>query len=103
MPEPTVYEIVLRGRASTRLLRPLLDDFQVEYTKDGLTRLVGYIQDPSHLHGVLTHLTAVGADLVSIVPVDSIVLADLVRPSRSQDSGNVGEEPIEDLRTGRGE
>ncbi len=58
------------------------------------------VQEPSHLLGVLTHLTAVGADLVWIVPVDSTVPADLVLPGRIQDSRNVGEEPVEDLRTG---
>ena len=69
MPEPTTYEIVVRGRASARLLRPLLDDFTVEHTADGTTRLVGEIRDASHLHGVVAHLTAVNAELISITPL----------------------------------
>ena len=49
MTTATTYELVLRGRAITRLLRPLLD--------------------ASHLHGVLAHLTSVGVELVSVGPV----------------------------------
>ena len=66
MTEPTTYEIVLRGRASARLLVPLLDDFTVDHAHDGTTRLIGEIRDASHLHGVLAHLTAVNTELISI-------------------------------------
>ncbi len=66
MTEPTSYEIVIRGRASARLLRPLLDDFTVDYDTEGVTRLVGDIGDPSHLHGVLAHLTSLNAEVVSV-------------------------------------
>ena len=69
MPDPTIYEIVIRGRASARLLRPLLDDFAVDHAGAGVTRLVGTIRDPSHLHGVLAHLTSVGAELISLAPL----------------------------------
>jgi hypothetical protein len=74
MSEPTTFEIVLRGRASARLLRPLLDDFTIthttgDHTCDGDTRLVGVVRDAAHLHGVVAHLTAVNVELVSIVPV----------------------------------
>ena len=69
MPGTTTYEIVLRGRPSARLLRPLLDDFTFDHGSDGVTRLVGEIGDRSHLHGVLAHLTSVNVDLVSIGPV----------------------------------
>jgi len=69
MTEPTTYEIVIRGRASDRLLRPLLDDFTIDHACDGVTRLVGDIGDASHLHGVLCHLTAVNAEVISIAPV----------------------------------
>lgn len=64
-----MYEIVLRGRASARLLRPLLDDFTIEHPRDGTTRLVGEIRDSSHVHGVVAHLTAVNAELISIAPL----------------------------------
>jgi hypothetical protein len=68
MPAPTSYEIVLRGRPSARLLRPLLDDFTFDHGVDGVTRLVGEIGDRSHLHGLLAHLTSVDVDVVSIGP-----------------------------------
>jgi hypothetical protein len=66
----TTYEIVLRGRPSTRLLRPLLDDFSFDHDADGVTRLVGQIGDSSHLHGVLAHLTSVNVDVISIAPAN---------------------------------
>jgi hypothetical protein len=68
MPTPTPYEIVLRGRASARLLRPLVDDFVLEHSDDGATHLIGDIRDASHLHGVLAHLTAVNVEVISIAP-----------------------------------
>ena len=69
MPPPPTYEIVLRGRASARLLRPLLDDFTVDHTIDGCTRLVGDVADAAHLHGVLAHLTSVNVELISVAPI----------------------------------
>jgi hypothetical protein len=66
MPNATTYEIVIRGRASNRILRPLLDDFNIDWPCDGSTRLVGAISDSSHLHGVLAHLTSVNAELISV-------------------------------------
>ena len=71
MSEPTSYEIVIRGRATDRLLRPLLDDFTIDHGRHGVTRLVGDIGDPAHLHGVLAHLTSVNAEVVSIVPLSA--------------------------------
>lgn len=71
MTERTTYEIVLRGRPGTRLLRPLLDDFSVDTSVEGVTRLVGEIADRSHLHGLLAHITSVNLDLVSLVPVSN--------------------------------
>lgn len=68
MSTPTPYEIVLRGRASARLLRPLIDDFVIDHSGDGVTHLTGDIRDASHLHGVLAHLTAVNVDVISIAP-----------------------------------
>jgi hypothetical protein len=69
MSEPTSYEIVIRGRATDRLLRPLLDDFTIDHGRPGVTRLVGDIGDSAHLHGVLAYLTSVNAEVVSIVPL----------------------------------
>jgi hypothetical protein len=68
MPQPTPYEIVLRGRVSARLLRPLLDDFTIDNSHDGVTSLFGDIRDASHLHGLLAHLTAVNVEVISIAP-----------------------------------
>jgi hypothetical protein len=68
MSEPTTYEIVLRGQPSARRLRPLLDDFTIDTSIDTVTRLIGDICDPAHLHGVVTHLTSVNVELISIAP-----------------------------------
>ena len=69
MSTPTRYEIVLRGRASPRLLRPLVDDFDIDHSEEGVTHLLGDIRDASHLHGVLTHLTAMNVEVISIAPL----------------------------------
>jgi hypothetical protein len=69
MTAKNTYELRLRGRASARLLRPLLDDFVVDHSTPGFTRLVGSVLDASHLHGVLAHLTSVGVEIVSFGPV----------------------------------
>jgi hypothetical protein len=83
MNEPATYEIVIRGRANARVLHPLLDDFVCEYLDDraaddgadqgsvGVTRLVGVVHDPAHLHGVVAHLTSMNAELISIAPLAS--------------------------------
>ena len=68
MNEPTTYEIVIRGRASARFLRPLIDDWSVDHTAAGTTRLVGEVRDAAHLHGVLAHLTGVSSELISVAP-----------------------------------
>jgi hypothetical protein len=68
MPATTTYEIVVRGRPSARLLRPLLDDFTFDRSGIGVTRLVGEVRDSSQLHGVLAHLTSVNVDVISMAP-----------------------------------
>lgn len=68
MIEPTTYEIVIKGRACAKLLRPLLDDFTFDHASEGVTRLIGEIRDAAHLNGVVAHLTSVNADLISIAP-----------------------------------
>jgi hypothetical protein len=80
MTEPTTYEIVIRGRASARLLRPLLDDFTIDHASDGVTRLIGDIGDASHLHGVMAHLTSVCAQVISIAPLRPKPPADPISP-----------------------
>ncbi len=68
---PTIYEIIIRGRASSRFLQPLLDDFTVESTGEGVTRLIGKIRDAAQLHGLVAHLTSVNVELISIAPLVS--------------------------------
>lgn len=78
---PITYEIRIRGRASHRLLRPLLDGFTIDHDGDGDTRLVGDIVDPAQLYGVLAHLTSLNAEVISVAPAiaapDSAAPADL--------------------------
>ncbi|MGB3412533.1 MAG: hypothetical protein WBA45_15200 [Microthrixaceae bacterium] len=69
MTERTTYEIVIRGRASARLLRPLLDDFTFDHSADNTTRLIGEVTDAAHLHGLYAHLASVHAEVISIAPV----------------------------------
>ena len=83
MSEPTNFEIVLRGRASARLLRPLLDDFTFDRPSDGNTRLVGVVRDSAHLHGVVSHLTSVNVELISIMPVDRPAVGPLLHSVNS--------------------
>ena len=70
MNKPITYEILIRGRATERLLRPLADDFAVDHPAPGRTRLTGLIRDPAHLHGVLAHLTSVTAEVISLNSTD---------------------------------
>lgn len=73
MNEPTTYEIVLKGRAGARLLRPLLDDFVRNHTDDGFTRLIGEARDTAHLHGVVAYLTSMNLELISISPFVALI------------------------------
>ena len=66
MNEPVTYEIVLKGNASKRLLGALRDDFAIEATDAGTTRMTGAIRDAAHLHGVVTHMTALAIEIVSL-------------------------------------
>jgi hypothetical protein len=63
------HEIVLRGRLGQRVLGPFMDDFTVDHDEVGLTRLVGTVRDPSHLHGLVAYLSSINAELISITPV----------------------------------
>ena len=69
MTTATTYEIVIKGRASTRFLRPLIDDFVIDHSVEGCTRVTGDVRDAAHLHGIVAHLTSVGAELISIGPI----------------------------------
>ena len=61
------YEIRIRGRASHRLLRPLLDDFAIDHDANGDTRMVGDVTDPAQLNGLLAHLTSLNAEVISVM------------------------------------
>ncbi len=63
---PTRYEIEIGGHASTRVLRPVVDEFTVELTGAGTTRLVGEIRDSSHLNGLLAHLTSLNVEMIGL-------------------------------------
>jgi hypothetical protein len=71
MPALPIHEIVLRGRVGCRVLGPFLDDFAVDHDQAGLTRLVGTVRDPAHLHGLVAYLASINAELISITPVIS--------------------------------
>ena len=69
MNEPITYEIVIRCNASQRVLGALRDDFAIEATDAGTTRMTGAIRDAAHLLGVVTHLTSLAIAIVSLAPV----------------------------------
>lgn len=66
MSHPQRYEIEIRGRATDRVLHPVVDEFRVCPTADGTTRLVGEIRDPSHLNGLLAHFTSMNVEVVGL-------------------------------------
>ena len=70
MDKPTSYEIVIRGRATERSLGPLVDDFAIEATDTGTTRMTGAIRDAAHLHGVITHMTSLAIEIVSLARLE---------------------------------
>ena len=91
MTTSTTYEIVVRGRASARLLRPLLDEFAIDHDVDGVTRLTGDVRDAAHLHGLVAHLTSVGVELISIGPTTSnrqIAGRSGLHPSTTNETSN---------------
>jgi hypothetical protein len=68
MPDAHTHEIVLRGRLGQSLLGHLSDDFTVDHSDAGRTRLVGIVRDSSHLHGLVAYLASINADVISITP-----------------------------------
>ena len=67
---PTRYEIEIGGHASDRVLRPVIDEFAIEPTKSGTTRLVGAIRDSSHLNGLLSHFTSLNVEVIALRRLD---------------------------------
>ena len=82
MNDPITYEIVIRGHASERILARLRDDFSIDTTAGPRTRLVGEIRDAAHLHGVVTQLTSLAIDIVSLAPVESDLTYQKQQPER---------------------
>ena len=70
MTASTGYRIELRGRISDHILGPYADEFVISRTAAS-TVLTGPIRDSAHLHGIVTHLTSLGLDLVSVAEVAS--------------------------------
>lgn len=81
---PTHYEIEIVGHASDRVLRPVIDEFTVEPTDAGTTRLVGAIRDSSHLNGLLAHFTSLNVDVVTLRRLDRATGA--MPPTTSRDT-----------------
>ena len=81
MPRPARYEIEIHGRASDRILRPAIDDFSIETTDCGTTRLVGDVRDASHLNGLLAHFTSMNVDVVGLRRIDESELSDQSNPA----------------------
>ncbi len=67
---PTRYEIEIGGHTSGRVLRPVIDEFTVELTEVGTSRLVGAIRDSSHLNGLLAHFTSLNVDVLELRRLD---------------------------------
>jgi len=63
------YRIELRGRLSDAILAPYADEFLIDRT-DGTTTLAGDVRDAAHLHGIVSHLTGLGVELVSANTVE---------------------------------
>ena len=68
MSTTTPYRIELRGRVAERTLGPYADDFVIARTST-TTTISGVVRDAAHLHGIVTHLTGIGLELVSVHPL----------------------------------
>ena len=79
MNEPVRYEIVIKGNASTRLLGALRADFELEATDAGTIRMTGAIRDAAHLHGIITHMTSLAIEIVSLARLEP----DPVQPANT--------------------
>lgn len=65
------YEIEIGGRASDRVLRPLIDEFTVEPTGSGTTRCTGTVRDSSHLYGLLAHFASLDVEVIGLRRLDA--------------------------------
>lgn len=67
---PSQYRIVIRGPVGEHHLDHYRDEFSISST-DACTVLCGQIRDASQLHGMVSHLTKVGLELVEVRPTDN--------------------------------
>ena len=71
MTTSTAYRIELRGRLSDDILGPYAYDFVISRSPVN-TVLTGPIRDAAHLHGIVTHLTSVGLELINVTEISSL-------------------------------
>lgn len=78
------YRVEVRGRVSDAMLGPYADEFVVARTP-ATTALTGAVRDAAHLNGIVTHLTSLGLDLVSVTELaaPSVPIVPRTRPPRS--------------------
>lgn len=67
----TRYEIEIGGHPSDRVLRPVIDEFRIEPTGAGTTRITGDVRDSSHLNGLLTHFTSLNIEVIGLRRLDA--------------------------------
>lgn len=65
-----VFEVVVRGRLSQDLVAAL-DGFTIETGDDGLTRVVGDVEDQPRLLGLLAAFDDLHMQVVSVNPVSA--------------------------------
>lgn len=65
MTPSTAYRVELRGRPSEAMLGPYANEFVVSRTR-ATTVLTGPVRDAAHLHGIVSHLTSLGLELISV-------------------------------------
>ena len=65
-----VFEVVVRGRMSDELMAAL-DGFTIETRDDGLTRVVGDVEDQPRLLGLLAAFDDLHMQVVSVNPVSA--------------------------------
>ena len=65
-----VFEVVVRGRMSDELMAAL-DGFTIETSDDGLTRVVGDVEDQPRLLGLLAAFDDLHMQVVSVNPVSA--------------------------------
>ena len=71
----------LFGAAVEYVFPLLIDDFAIDHSVEGVTRVTGVVRDAAHLHGIVAHLTSVGAELISIGPTTTSQHTDTTETS----------------------